>query len=144
MSDGKIRERTLPLWRPALLHEASATTCKSTSKLPLRMSDDQIRKANDYRSNRTTATPPASLTPTSYVITTLQDYAPTAQGINYLNSATIGFATFGNGTATPLANAANFLNTTIRNNASTEPPKRTFERFMGSTAPVTRLQSPLP
>jgi hypothetical protein len=85
----------------------------------------------------TTATAPASLTPTSYVITTLADYAPTAQGINYLNGATIGFATFGDGTATPLASAANFLNNTIRNNASTEPPKRTFERYMGSTGPVT-------
>jgi membrane-associated phospholipid phosphatase len=89
----------------------------------------------------TTATPPASLTPTSYVITTLQDYAPAAQGINYLSGATIGFTTFGNGTATPLADAANLLNTTIRNNASTEPPKRTFERFMGSTAPVTNPAS---
>jgi membrane-associated phospholipid phosphatase len=85
----------------------------------------------------TTGTAPTSLTPTSYVTTTLQDYAPTAQGINYLNGATIGFATFGNGTATPLASAANFLNNTIRNNASTEPPKRTFERYMGSTGPVT-------
>jgi membrane-associated phospholipid phosphatase len=89
----------------------------------------------------TTATPPASLTPTSYVTTTLQDYEPTGQGINYLNSATIGFAAFGNGTATPLAGAANFLNTTIRNNASTEPPKRTFERYMGSTGPVTNPAS---
>jgi membrane-associated phospholipid phosphatase len=84
----------------------------------------------------TTATAPANLTPTSYVITTLEDYAPTAQGINYLNAATIGFASFGNGTATPLASAANFLNNTIRNNASTEPPKRTFDRYMGSTGPV--------
>ena len=89
----------------------------------------------------TTATPPTRLTPTSYVITTLQDYAPTAQGINYLNAATIGFATFGDGTATPLASAANFLNNTIRNNASTEPPKRTFERYMGSTGPVTNPAS---
>src|SRR5215475_7891609 len=89
----------------------------------------------------TTATPPTSLTPTSYVITTLADYAPTAQGINYLNGATIGFAAFGDGTATPLASAANFLNSTIRNNASTEPPKRTFERYMGSTAPVTNPPS---
>jgi membrane-associated phospholipid phosphatase len=89
----------------------------------------------------TTATAPASLTPTSYVITTLADYAPTAQGINYLNGATIGFATFGDGTATPLASAANFLNNTIRNNASTEPPKRTFERYMGSTGPVTNPAS---
>ena len=89
----------------------------------------------------TTGTAPTSLTPTSYVITTLQDYAPTAQGINYLNGATIGFATFGDGTATPLASAANFLNTTIRNNASTEPPKRTFERYMGSTGPVTNPAS---
>lgn len=89
----------------------------------------------------TTGTAPTSLTPTSYVITTLQDYAPTAQGINYLNGATIGFATFGDGTATPLAGAANFLNNTIRNNASTEPPKRTFERYMGSTGPVTNPTS---
>jgi membrane-associated phospholipid phosphatase len=89
----------------------------------------------------TTATPPMSLTPTSYVITTLQDYAPNAQGINYLNAATIGFASFGDGTATPLAGAANFLNNTIRNNASTEPPKRTFERYMGSTGPVTNPAS---
>jgi membrane-associated phospholipid phosphatase len=89
----------------------------------------------------TTGTAPTSLTPTSYVITTLQDYAPTAQGINYLNGATIGFSTFGDGTATPLASAANFLNNTIRNNASTEPPKRTFERYMGSTGPVTNPAS---
>ena len=89
----------------------------------------------------TTGTAPTSLTPTSYVITTLQDYAPTAQGINYLNGATIGFTTFGDGTATPLAGAANFLNNTIRNNASTEPPKRTFERYMGSTGPVTNPAS---
>jgi hypothetical protein len=89
----------------------------------------------------TTATAPANLTPTSYVITTLEDYAPTAQGINYLNAATIGFASFGNGTATPLASAANFLNNTIRNNASTEPPKRTFDRYMGSTGPVTNPAS---
>src|SRR5215831_3411494 len=90
----------------------------------------------------TTATPPATLTPTSYVITTLGDYLPNAKGINYLNSATIGFTTFGDGSATPLASAANFLNSTIRNNASTEPPKRTFERFMGSTAPVTNPPPP--
>ena len=89
----------------------------------------------------TTGTAPTSLTPTSYVITTLQDYAPTAQGINYLNGATIGFSSFGDGTATPLARAANFLNNTIRNNASTEPPKRTFERYMGSTGPVTNPAS---
>jgi membrane-associated phospholipid phosphatase len=92
----------------------------------------------------TTATAPTSLTPTSYVITTLADYAPTAQGINYLNGATIGFTTFGNGTATPLASAANFLNNTIRNNASTEPPKRTFDRYMGSTGPVTNPASIAP
>jgi len=89
----------------------------------------------------TTGTAPVSLTPTSYVITTLQDYAPDARGINYLRGATIGFTTFGDGTATPLASAANFLNNTIRNNASTEPPKRTFERYMGSTRPVTNPAS---
>jgi membrane-associated phospholipid phosphatase len=90
----------------------------------------------------TTSTPPPTLTPTSYVITTLADYLPNAKGINYLNSATIGFTTFGDGSATPLAGAANFLNNTIRSNASTEPPKRTFERFMGSTAPVTNPPPP--
>jgi membrane-associated phospholipid phosphatase len=89
----------------------------------------------------TTAAAPTSLTPTSYAITTLQDYAPTAQGINYLTGATIGFSAFGDGTATPLAGAANFLNNTIRANASTEPPKRTFERYMGSTGPVTNPAS---
>jgi membrane-associated phospholipid phosphatase len=89
----------------------------------------------------TTATPPFSLTPTSYVITTLQDYEPTAQGINFLTNATIGFAAFGNGTPTPLAAAANFLNNTLRANSSTEPPKRTFSRFMGSTGPVTNPAS---
>ncbi|MEH2484276.1 phosphatase PAP2 family protein [Bradyrhizobium sp. AZCC 2230] len=89
----------------------------------------------------TTATPPASLTPTSYQVTTLQDYDASVHGINYLNSATIGFSTFGDGTATPLADAANFLNNTIRANASTEPPKRTFERYMGSTAPVVNPAS---
>jgi membrane-associated phospholipid phosphatase len=88
-----------------------------------------------------TGTAPTSLTPTSYVITTLQDYEPTAQGINYLTSATIGFSSFGDGTATPLVSAANFLNNTIRSNASTEPPKRTFERYMGSTGPVTNPAS---
>jgi membrane-associated phospholipid phosphatase len=88
-----------------------------------------------------TGTAPKSLPPTSYVITTLQDYAPDAKGINYLTGATIGFTTFGDGTATPLASAANFLNNTIRNNASTEPPKRTFERYMGSTRPVTNPAS---
>ncbi len=89
----------------------------------------------------TTGTAPASLTPTSYPIVTLQDYAATAQGINYLNNATIGFTVFGDGTPTPLAAAANFLNNTIRANASTEPPKRTFDRYMGSTAPVTNPAS---
>ena len=89
----------------------------------------------------TTANAPTSLTPTSYVTTTLDDYAPTARGINYLSSATIGFPNFGDGTATPLASASNFLNNTVRNNASTEPPKRTFERYMGSTGTVTNPAS---
>lgn len=92
----------------------------------------------------TTATPPTSLTSTSYVITTLDDYEPAAQGINFLTSASIGFVAFGNGTPTPLAAAANFLNNTIRANSSTEPPKRTFERFMGSTGPVTNPSSIAP
>lgn len=85
----------------------------------------------------TTAAPPTTLTPTSYVVTTLQDYQPDAEGINFLTNATIGFAAFGDGTPTPLAAAANFLNNTIRANSSTEPPKRTFDRYMGTTAPVT-------
>ncbi len=92
----------------------------------------------------TTGTPPAGLTATSYVTTTLQDYEPTAQGINFLTGASIGFAAFGNGSPTPLAAAANFLNNTIRANSSTEPPKRTFERFMGSTGPVTNPSSIAP
>jgi membrane-associated phospholipid phosphatase len=82
----------------------------------------------------TTATAPARLTPTSYLNTTLQDYEA---NINLLTSASIGFATFGDGSPTPLASAANFLNNTIRSNSSTEPPKRTFDRYMGSTLPVT-------
>ncbi len=89
----------------------------------------------------TTAAPPTSLTPTSYIGPNSPGYASAIAGnINYLNSASngnIGFTNFGNGTPTPLAGAANFLNNTIRGNASTEPPKRTFERYMGSTAPVT-------
>jgi membrane-associated phospholipid phosphatase len=82
----------------------------------------------------TTAAAPAGLTPTSYQITTLRDYEA---NINLLTNATIGFATFGNGSPTPLASAANFLNNTVRANSSTEPPKRTFDRYMGSTLPVT-------
>jgi membrane-associated phospholipid phosphatase len=89
----------------------------------------------------TTGTAPTTLTPTSYVTTTLQDYAPNAQGINYLTFASIGFSNFGDGTATPLASAANFLNNTIRNNSSTEPAKRTFERYMGSIGAVTNPAS---
>jgi hypothetical protein len=81
-----------------------------------------------------TAAAPASLTPTSYQITTLRDYEA---NINLLVNATIGFANFGNGSPTPLASAANFLNNIIRSNSSTEPPKRTFDRYMGSTLPVT-------
>ncbi|WP_257167840.1 autotransporter domain-containing protein [Bradyrhizobium sp. SRS-191] len=79
-------------------------------------------------------TTPTSLTPTSYAPYTLQNFQ---SNINYLNSASWGATTFGNGSATPLAAAVNFVNNTVRANSSTEPSKRTFERYMGSTAPVT-------
>ncbi|MGJ5208117.1 autotransporter domain-containing protein [Bradyrhizobium sp. HKCCYLR20261] len=79
-------------------------------------------------------TTPNSLTPTTYAPYTLQNFQ---SNINYLNSASWGATTFGNGSATPLAAAVNFVNNTVRANSSTEPSKRTFERYMGSTAPVT-------
>lgn len=77
-------------------------------------------------------TAPNSLTPTTYATATLQDFA---SNINYLNGASWGSAMFGDGSATPLASAVNFVNNTVRANSSTEPPKRTFERSMipGST-----------
>ncbi|BAM92943.1 serine protease/outer membrane autotransporter /membrane-associated phospholipid phosphatase [Bradyrhizobium oligotrophicum S58] len=79
-------------------------------------------------------TTPNSLTPTTYAPYTLQNFQ---SNINYLNSASWGATSFGNGTATPLASAVNFVNNVVRANSSTEPSKRTFERYMGSTAPVT-------
>lgn len=79
-------------------------------------------------------TTPNSLTPTTYAPFTLQNFQ---SNINYLNSASWGATSFGNGTATPLASAVNFVNNVVRANSSTEPSKRTFERYMGSTAPVT-------
>ncbi|CCE00590.1 autotransporter domain-containing protein [Bradyrhizobium sp. STM 3809] len=79
-------------------------------------------------------TTPNSLTPTTYAPYTLQNFQ---SNINYLNGASWGATTFGNGSATPLAAAVNFVNNTVRANSSTEPTKRTFERYMGSTAPVT-------
>lgn len=80
------------------------------------------------------STTPTSLTPTTYAPYTLQNFQ---SNINYLNSASWGATSFGNGTATPLASAVNFVNNVVRANSSTEPSKRTFERYMGSTAPVT-------
>ncbi|MGY2050642.1 autotransporter-associated beta strand repeat-containing protein, partial [Methylobacterium sp. JK268] len=75
---------------------------------------------------------PASLTPTRYVATTLADYAAS---INAGSNASAGTTRFGNGTATPLAAAVDFINNTVRANGSTEPPKRLFARDQG-TAPA--------
>lgn len=75
----------------------------------------------------TSGTTPQSLTPTTYAATpSLQFYQ---SNINYLNNASAGDTKFGDGTATPLASAVNFINNTVRNNSSTEPAKRTFERY---------------
>lgn len=79
---------------------------------------------------------PTSLTPTTYATATLQNYAA---NINYLSNASAGSATFSNGTATPLAGAVNFINNIVRANSSTEPPKRTFERYMGTSTAINPL-----
>lgn len=81
-------------------------------------------------------TAPQSLTPTTYATSTLADYA---SNINFLNGASAGSTTFGNGTATPLAAAVAFINNTVRANASTEPPKRTFERYQGTNPAINPL-----
>lgn len=81
-------------------------------------------------------TPPQSLTPTSYAPATFATYTG---NINYLNNASAGADKFGNGTATPLAAAVDFINNVVRANASTEPPKRIFERYQGSTPSINPL-----
>ncbi|RZM33659.1 MAG: autotransporter outer membrane beta-barrel domain-containing protein, partial [Sphingomonas sp.] len=84
----------------------------------------------------TTGTAPNTLTPTSYATATLADYVA---NINLGNSFSAGSATFGNGTATPLAGAVNFINNTVRANSSTEPAKRTFARYQGANPPIDPL-----
>ncbi|MBO0662011.1 autotransporter domain-containing protein [Jiella sp. MQZ9-1] len=72
-------------------------------------------------------TTPDHLTKTAYATSTLQDYD---NDINYLNDASWGTQTFANGTKTPLADAMYFLENIVRANSSTEPSKRTFDRYM--------------
>ena len=84
----------------------------------------------------TTGTAPNTLTPTSYATATLADYVA---NINLGNSFSAGSATLGNGTATPLAGAVNFINNTVRANSSTEPAKRTFARYQGANPPIDPL-----
>ena len=79
---------------------------------------------------------PAGLTPTTYATSTLANYQT---NINFLNGASAGSATFSNGTATPLANAVNFINNVVRSNSSTEPPKRIFERYQGANPTINPL-----
>lgn len=84
----------------------------------------------------TTGNAPNTLTPTSYATATLADYAA---NINLGNAFSAGSATFGNGTATPLAGAVNFINNTVRANTSTEPAKRVFARYQGANPPIDPL-----
>lgn len=79
---------------------------------------------------------PQSLTPTSYAPFALSNYTT---NINYLNNANAGATTFGNGTATPLASAVDFINNVVRANSSTEPAKRTFERYQGANPAINPL-----
>ncbi len=81
-------------------------------------------------------TAPTSLTPTTYASSTLADFA---KNINFLNNASWGATTFGNGAATPLAAAVNFVNNVVRGNSSTEPPKRVFDHFMGNNPAISPL-----
>ncbi|MET7243405.1 autotransporter domain-containing protein [Methylobacterium sp. EM32] len=85
-----------------------------------------------------TGTTLASLTPTAYVTTTLADYAA---NINTGNNANAGVTTFGNGTATPLASAVDFINTIARANASTEPAKRIFARTQAPNPAIDPLDA---
>ncbi|WP_158305966.1 autotransporter domain-containing protein [Azospirillum sp. B510] len=81
---------------------------------------------------------PQSLTPTSYAPATLSDFA---NNINYLNNASAGTTKFGNGTATPLASAVNFIDNIARANGSTEPTKRTFSRYQGPNPAIDPLDA---
>jgi membrane-associated phospholipid phosphatase len=81
-------------------------------------------------------TTPQSVTQTSYATATFADYK---NNINFLNGASAGVTTFGNGSATPLAAAVAFINNTVRANASTEPVKRDFERYQGSSPAINPL-----
>ncbi len=83
-------------------------------------------------------TRPTSLTPTTYATTTLADYAA---NINVGSSAGAGVTTFGNGSATPLAAAVDFIDNTVRANASTEPPKRVFGRHQGPNPAIDPLDA---
>jgi autotransporter-associated beta strand protein len=85
-----------------------------------------------------TGTTPTSLTPTNYVATTLADYAA---NINTGNNANAGVTAFGNGTATPLASAVDFINNVARANASTEPAKRIFARYQGANPAIDPLDA---
>ncbi len=75
---------------------------------------------------------PQSMTETTFAGATMADYEA---DINYLNQARSGFATFGDGTPTPLASALDFISNTARWNASTEPSKRTFARWQEDGSP---------
>ncbi|WP_076073068.1 autotransporter domain-containing protein [Sphingomonas montana] len=83
------------------------------------------------------ATRPNSLTPTTFATATLEDYN---RDVNFLNSASAGATTFGNGTATPLARAVQLVND-LRFPGSTEPPKRTFARYQGENSAISPLDS---
>ncbi|BAU90982.1 outer membrane autotransporter barrel [Methylorubrum populi] len=83
-------------------------------------------------------TRPNSLTPTSYATTKLADYAA---NINLGSSASAGVTTFGNGTATPLAAAVDFIDNVARGNASTEPSKRVFGRYQGTNPAIDPLDA---
>ncbi|MBE9605531.1 autotransporter domain-containing protein [Acetobacteraceae bacterium H6797] len=81
-------------------------------------------------------TTPQSLTQTSFVTPTLADYVA---NINYMNNASYGSTTFGNGSATPLASAVNFIENIARLNTSSEPSKRIFDRYMGANPAIDPL-----
>jgi hypothetical protein len=85
-----------------------------------------------------TGVTPDSLTPTFYAPYTYQDYV---NNINYGTPATWGATTFGNGTATPLASAVNFVNNVARANSSTEPSKKTFNRAQVAGSPFNPLDA---
>ncbi|MCQ4160550.1 autotransporter domain-containing protein [Roseomonas sp. GC11] len=83
-------------------------------------------------------TAPQSLTQTSFVTPTLADFV---NNINYMNSASWGRTTFGDGSATPLASAVTFIETIARANTSSEPSKRLFSRYMGENPAIDPLDA---